>query len=631
MRPMNDREPMSGASVTSRARWETVAAEAKTLTGGPASTIGRPIPSQGHETSGVPQEPGLEFRDVLGEGGMGIVRLALQRTMGRTVAVKTLRPALQDPAATHKLLQEAWTTGRLEHPNIVPVYDIAVQADGSPAVVLKRIEGESWASLLDDPPRAAELIDGSDSLDRHLRILIQVCRAVHFAHSRGIVHLDIKPENVMIGLHGEVYLVDWGIAMALDDDQSGQLPLTSEHRGIVGTPHYLAPEMLDGDGRALETRTDVYLLGATLFELLAGHPPHGGESVMQVLHAALFEEPALPEEAPAELAAICRTALAREPTDRFRSAEAMRLALQAFLRHRESSRIAGRAALRLVDLERAGSLPSGLQRTHQAAFSEARFGFEQALASWPDNREARSGLARAFELMIELELEHGDPQVGAALAREAPELPSSLRRRIERAVARRQASLDELATRRADQDLRIGQRTRMFVFALLGLFWTVLPGLAHFARTRIDTTGHLFNVLVPLASMVLLGALAYWARESLSRTRVNRVAVMALFVGLTGQLALAVAVAVAASPPEQAIAGLLLIWAVVAAMLTLTVEQRAAPVPVLYLIGFFAASLWPEARYLVVASCNLVFVGFVGVLWRPERFRGPIALPDHRD
>ncbi|MCA9685173.1 MAG: serine/threonine protein kinase, partial [Myxococcales bacterium] len=332
--------------------WATLAAQvetmAETVAGAPDSTIkpretsigslGRQVLADfEHSDEGPRLIPG----QVLGEGGRGVVRLARQTALGREVAIKALRPALRvgpgQQGPTLELLQEAWIAGRLEHPNIVPVYDIAAGDDGGPLIVLKRIEGESWAKLLADPERARALLGAEgDLLEAHLQVLISVCNAVDFAHDRGILHLDLKPDNVMIGSHGEVLLVDWGVAAALEDDGEGRLPLVAERKGIVGTPAYMAPEMAGGDGAALGRHSDVYLLGATLFEVLAGAPPHRGETVMAVLHAVITEEPRLPAEAPGELAEICRRAMARRPEERTPGVLALRDELEVFLRHRES-------------------------------------------------------------------------------------------------------------------------------------------------------------------------------------------------------------------------------------------------------------------------------------------------------
>jgi serine/threonine protein kinase len=165
-----------------------------------------------------PAGAGVRLRGRLGEGGMGEVLLAEQVSMERDVAVKRLKPEARNDYSTLKLLQEAWVTGYLEHPNVIPVYDITVDAQGSPLILLKRIHGVAWGELMDDPETVRRRWGAADLLEWNLRVLMQVCDAVQFAHGRGIVHRDLKPENVMVGEHGEVYVVDWGIAVTLRED-----------------------------------------------------------------------------------------------------------------------------------------------------------------------------------------------------------------------------------------------------------------------------------------------------------------------------------------------------------------------------------------------------------------------------
>jgi serine/threonine protein kinase len=128
-------------------------------------------------------------------GGMGEVLLADQVSMGRKVAVKRLKREATTEANTIKLLQEAWVTGYMEHPNIIPVYDITVDESGTPLILLMRIEGTQWGHLMDDPETVRERFNNSDLLEWNLRVLMQVCDAVHFAHTRGIIHRDLKPRT----------------------------------------------------------------------------------------------------------------------------------------------------------------------------------------------------------------------------------------------------------------------------------------------------------------------------------------------------------------------------------------------------------------------------------------------------
>ncbi|MEM6988985.1 MAG: serine/threonine-protein kinase [Myxococcota bacterium] len=608
-----------------RALWETVAAVAQTQGANPGSTMGRragSLDSGGRAVLGAFEQSespradaGLEMGEVLGEGGMGIVRVATQRTMGREVAVKAVRKPLRRPGPTLKLLQEAWTAGRLEHPNIVPVYDIATGDEGEPLIVQKRIEGQSWASVLRDPEGARRRYDIDDPLDWNLRVLMQVCNAIHFAHDRGILHLDVKPENVMIGDHGEVYVVDWGIALASRDDTSGRLPLAAKHKGVIGTPHYMAPEMLEGDGSKLDERTDVYLLGATLFEALEGGPPHRADTVMAAFHASMHEEPGVSESVPPELAGVCRRALAKDPGDRFGSAEELRRAVQDFLRHRDSDRMASAAASGLRRLRDAADPTSDVKR-HET-FARVRFGFEQALASWPDNETARIGLAESFALVIAAELEHGDPEVAASLAAQAPSVSGELRRRVDEAVRRRQAGRDELAQHRIEEDLDIGKRTRVFVFAVMGVTWTAMPLIGANIDMGDPAREYRLVTLASVVAIVLVLALGYWARDSLSRTRLNRLTMVGVAAALTGQVLLLIAARTLGLPPDKAVPLAPLTWTLGAAIPAVVVDRRIWLVVANFAVSLLLGASYVEYRWYILSASSFVSVLLAALLWWP--------------
>src|SRR5690606_26042988 len=162
-------------------------------------------------------DPGeLELLEVLGQGGMGIVRRARQRSLERDVAVKSLRPEIRGRATVDALLEEARIAARLDHPNVLPIHALGRDPAGRPLLVLKRCEGETRGALLrrSGHPFWSETRRWSrDPLARNLEILREVCDAVEYAHSRGVLHRDLKPDNVMVGRFGEVYLMDWGLAV----------------------------------------------------------------------------------------------------------------------------------------------------------------------------------------------------------------------------------------------------------------------------------------------------------------------------------------------------------------------------------------------------------------------------------
>jgi serine/threonine-protein kinase len=215
---------------------------------------------------------------------MGVVHLAEQRSLEREVAVKV--STTTEPSIIGALVREARIMGALEHPNLVPVHALGADAEGAPMLVMKRVDGVTWRELLDDDAHEAwtPLLAGhGDKLRAQVDILIQVCRALAFAHARGVIHRDLKPENVMIGRFGEVYVLDWGAALRLSER-------ASEPAALVGTPGYLAPEMARADPTLVDVRTDVYLIGATLYEVLARRMPHDAPTAVAALVKALSGE-----------------------------------------------------------------------------------------------------------------------------------------------------------------------------------------------------------------------------------------------------------------------------------------------------------------------------------------------------
>ncbi|MGE0432540.1 MAG: tetratricopeptide repeat protein [Planctomycetota bacterium] len=287
----------------------------------------------------------------LGRGGMGSVRLAEDPEIGRELAIKLLHA--DDPYAVERFREEAQITGQLQHPNIVPVYDLCTDEQGRPWLAMKRIEGESLADRISAWKRR---LGGRRLPGEHfatvLAIFDKVCDAVAYAHSRGVIHRDIKPHNIMVGTYGEVLLVDWGLARPLGaaaapatDDRrtSGRgertstrnetRPVFSSRRDTVsdhtvageifGTPAYMPPEQAHGRTDEIDERSDIFALGAVLYHLLAFEPPYGGRSVADTLAKAAQHQLVPPRRRapahriPRELQAIVLRAMANDPADRY--------------------------------------------------------------------------------------------------------------------------------------------------------------------------------------------------------------------------------------------------------------------------------------------------------------------------
>ena len=282
-----------------------------------------PTPPPGAEGTDAPAAPAeLRYQPgaLLGQGGMGRVVMARDPVLDRDVALKRVRPGAS-PDAAARLLREARVGAALEHPGIVPVYDAGTDADGAPWVAMRVVRGRTLEAMLADAP------DGAARLGL-VRRLHAIAEAVAYAHQRGVVHGDLKPANVMFGEHGEAQVLDWGLAR--DAPEGGGAP--DPHRAPVGTPAYMSPEQAGLVDAPVDARTDVWSLGALLFELLTGRRlvTGRGDSALAELASGPPDLAAL-GAAPAELAAITRRCLAWRQDDRYPSAGQLALDLGRFL------------------------------------------------------------------------------------------------------------------------------------------------------------------------------------------------------------------------------------------------------------------------------------------------------------
>ncbi|MFN0247717.1 MAG: serine/threonine-protein kinase [Kofleriaceae bacterium] len=283
---------------------------------------------------------------LLGQGGMGEVMLAFDEQIGREVAVKRIRSERPSGEELSRFVREARVQGRLQHPAVVPVHDLAFDRGGKPYFVMKRLSGTTMMEILDEL-RAGKDKDPAAARRRLLRAFADVCLAIEFAHEQGIVHRDLKPANIMLGDFGEVYVLDWGVARAFNDtEDSGVAPAnvptiqeglaldsdSGQTRAgtVLGTPGYMAPEQLAGE-RA-DPPADIYALGCILYEIASGQPLHTGRrSVTSILTPIEARPSRVRPDSPPELDTVCERATKLEPKERFSSARAMGDAVQAFL------------------------------------------------------------------------------------------------------------------------------------------------------------------------------------------------------------------------------------------------------------------------------------------------------------
>jgi serine/threonine-protein kinase len=565
----------------------------------------------------------LRVRDVIGEGGMGIVHAAEQVALGRTVAVKSLKPGRRDAAASLDLLREAWVTGSLEHPNIVPVHYLKVESDATPSIVLKRVEGVEWSRLVRDAGEVERRFGAKDLLAWNLGILLQVLNALRFAHRHGILHRDLQPSNVMVGDYGEVYLLDWGIAVSLRDDGSGRLPLASRATQLAGTPCYMAPEMLGRDGDPpLSERTDVYLAGAVLFELITGGPPHAGTSSLAVIASVISSRPEFPPGVAPELARICQRAMQPDPEARFESIDALRTAIERYLEHRGSAQLASRARERLDQLlEQLAPSASIAARQEDIyrLFGACRYGFRDALAVWPENEDARRGLVQAVVAVAEFELAADRPQAAVSLLGELDE-PHPLQETARAAAKAHALRVAELERIGRQHDRSIGTRTRMFLTVLLGATFTIFPiGVAQVAWFR--RAPHWAHAAWAALFVGVVGAGRWWARESMGATLINRrIAATGMFLFVV-QLVIAVGGWLAGTDVYELWRWNLVLYLAIIGMATITIDLALWPACVGFVAAFLASSHDPSRMLYFTSAANAVFTIVVAWRWRPATLR----------
>jgi hypothetical protein len=280
--------------------------------------------------------------DDLGElarGGMSSIRLVFDRIVRRRVAMK-VHDRERDPTGVGQFVEEARITGQLDHPNVVPVHDVQFDEQGLPTrFTMKLVEGETLADLLDR--RGAKPLQGVE-LERMLGVLVKICDAISFAHSRNVIHCDLKPSNVMVGSHGQVYVTDWGVALRREPpsgDPASERPTKPYREALLsGTPAYMAPEQAWGRRDEIDERTDVYGVGGILYAVMTLTPPHNGgttEADLDLARRGFVRRPqdvtpALP--LPPGLCRIAMKALAADPLERYPSVDELKLDLERFMR-----------------------------------------------------------------------------------------------------------------------------------------------------------------------------------------------------------------------------------------------------------------------------------------------------------
>lgn len=295
-----------------------------------------------------PPSQRLDIEARAASGGMGVIDIAVDRALDRRIALKTLHGHLRgSDEAVRMFVREARITGLLDHQHIVPVYDIGERQNEQLYFAMKLVEGQTLGDVIRALPRGP--LD-TTTLYALLDVVTKVCDALAFAHSRGVLHCDIKPANVMVGEFGQVYVMDWGIARLVaapgtpasmpDPRAKGGAPAAASatDNSVIGTPCYMSPEQARGDRAKLCARSDVFLLGSLLYEIVTRQPPYSSSDRTETLSLAAsgaFPAPrkiAKDGSVPPELERIVLRAMAKKPEDRYPSVVALREDLVRFMR-----------------------------------------------------------------------------------------------------------------------------------------------------------------------------------------------------------------------------------------------------------------------------------------------------------
>jgi len=363
---------------------------------------------------------------LLGTGGMAEVRRVRDRDLGCTLAMKIIRADLMDhPDALARFIEEAQCSAQLQHPGIVPVHELGRLPDGRFYFTMQEVRGRRLSEVIAEVHAASEghqwrAAPSGWTFRSLVDTFHRVCEAVAYAHGRGVVHRDLKPANIMVGAHGEVLVLDWGLAKvrgrhdlaastwsqdAVVTDRSQDDSLETHMGAVGGTPAYMPPEQAQGAIDQIDARSDVYALGAILYQILSGRPPYVGHTAQAVLAQVRAGAPPPPGRGstsaapspspplPAELVAACVRAMARAPAERFADAGSLSTEVAAWL---DGARLRAQALAVVAQAEAHAPEVVRLQARADVLDAEAA-ALLRDVEPWQPEEDKRSGWARADE------------------------------------------------------------------------------------------------------------------------------------------------------------------------------------------------------------------------------------------
>ena len=484
----------------------------------PNHTISLSFPISETPEEDVAVDDSLSILGNLGEGGMGEVLLVREACPRREVALKIAKDRKRHYMRAIK--HEAMIMGSLEHPNIIPVHRVMDSDEHGLCMLMKKVDGKSLDEYGDS-------FGDMEWIRSGIQILIQVCHALEYAHNQGIIHRDIKPENIMTGAFGEVYLLDWGTALDISSLHTAQ-------KAILGTPAYMAPEMLTGNPGLIKPYTDVYLLGATLHEMLTGQKRHSGSNMEEILLSVRRSEPeTYAEHVPEQLEQLVNRACHLVPAERVQTIKGFREELERYLEQREGYRIfeeAQKTAL-LFQKEEAVDVRLG-------HFFAARFGFEQALRIIPNHSESQEALASLLYQMVDWQIERGQLVMAKGMYKSLPNPCEKLHQRMKKAIEdqeRQERKRIEIERVAQDQDKSQSKRERLILTVSVSAICLGMMATVIIYDTIFEPTITPSRLIATMGSISIVTSCALlFGRKQLLANAVSRRISISLWLGTLG-------------------------------------------------------------------------------------------------
>ncbi len=593
-----------------------------------------------YHTSRQPKLGDFQLIDKLGEGGMGEVHLARQNSMWREVAIKQLHGQhAAHPSHRQKLIEEACITGRLEHPNIVPVYSLGVDEHDTPMFVMKRIEGVSWYDTIQHPehlPRAHK--QHSSTLECHFEIFEQVCMAMHYAHAQGIVHRDLKPDNIMLGEYGEVYVVDWGLAVSTRvEDRHQPIPQARAVHQVEGTPMYMAPEQAAAEGHLIGPHTDIYALGVILHELITGTPRHQGATLQAMLLDAYQAKPVqYPATIHPALGAVCNKACSRDPAKRHTSPEALREHLNDYRKHRRFDELLHATKIRIEALEQLaeyahhGTLSSAQMVEAHGLSGATRFAIERAREIHPEHDMLEAMRSRMLHAMMHLELDHKNLAAAQVfhdeLGEHISERGAAHFENVSRSIQAEQEHIESLKHMETELSFGVSRKRKAILGVVLCVLWGVgTLALKPLTQSFAPENGYLNALFYKLIIAVLQIVIWFIARQKITLTRANTSLLNMLLVVIMTGVAARVLGWQLEMRIEHAVMMEMLCFAVLTWCLGAVMDRFIALMSIIHLSGIMLCLFVLPLTYVTTcfALCNLMAMLITS--WHWYRGKGTMA------